>query len=54
MTMYDVGEKVERAHDGQKGVVREVEENLIREDGYYVKWYDGDEEWVGESDLHPA
>lgn len=54
MAKYEVGEKVERAYDGEKGVVREVEERLIREDGFYVKWYSGSEDWVSESEIHPA
>ncbi|MBA2262675.1 MAG: hypothetical protein H0W03_08410 [Solirubrobacterales bacterium] len=54
MAMFKVSEKVERTWDGAQGVVREVQKNPIRQDGYLVKFNDGSENWVGEKDLRPA
>lgn len=54
MPMFEVGEDVRRKWDDRSGVVREINEGLVSQDSYLVKWFDGGQDWVPEGELRPA
>lgn len=65
MTKFSQGENVAANTDlslgvfttipqGERGVVRKVEEGFITAPSYLVKFFSGSEEWVDEKYLNPA